>query len=116
MAPELKKSGEKIKEFNLSNVEFLCEIPSCKAIADRLPTEETENKFYLRAKRDLEKQTHCESHFTEILHIPDDAFKVIKNGFDILRQRATEIMVWVITNKNRDSSTQMPCSLPIVMV
>lgn len=78
-----------------------------------LPTEETENKFYLCAKRDLEKQTHCESHFTEILHILDDAVKVIKNGYDILRQRATEIMVWVITNKNRDSSTQMPCSLPI---
>lgn len=43
----------------------------------------------------------------------DDAVKVSENGYDILRQRATEIIVWAITNKNRDSSTQIPCSLPI---
>lgn len=47
------------------------------------------------------------------MHILEDAVKVIDNGYDILRQRATEVMVWVITDKNRSSNTQMPCSLPI---
>lgn len=30
-----------------------------------------------------------------------------------MRRRATEIMVWVLTNEHRNSTLEIPCSLPI---
>jgi hypothetical protein len=103
----------KIKEFTVSNVEVICEIPSCTARSDVCLPEDTANGYYFCAEQDRREERYRESNFNEILHTLDDAVKVIENGYDILRQRATEVMMWVITNKNRNSSTQMPCSLPI---
>ena len=38
---------------------------------------------------------------------------VLDTGFNLLRRKATEVMVWVLTNKNRDLGSEVPCSVPI---
>ena len=34
----------------------------------------------------------------------------------MLRHRTTEVMVWVLTNRDRKSTLDMPCSIPIAYV
>ena len=52
--------------------------------------------------------------------IPDDILASVKRGkaivataYHLTRRKATEVMVWVLTNKDRNSSLEIHCSLPI---
>lgn len=47
-----------------------------------------------------------------IAHV-DSAKKILENGYQLQRKRATEGMVWVLTNKDRNSRLEIPCSMPI---
>ena len=49
----------------------------------------------------------------DIQHSMDQAAALLNDGYNLLRQKATEIMVWVLTNKDRNSKLEIPCSVPI---
>jgi hypothetical protein len=112
--PDLKTIKSEIKEFTKSYVEFLCEIPSCNAISERIPYVQAENDNLLCVDKSLPVKYHQKGDPGEFMHILDEARSIIERGNDISRQRATEVMVWVLTNKNRNSTSTIPCSLPIV--
>lgn len=48
----------------------------------------------------------------EAILTTENALKVVDEGCKIIRKRAIEVMVWVLTDKDRNSKLEMPCSLP----
>ena len=110
--PNVKSIKADIKEFVESNVEFLCEIPSCSVLPTQGPQSVMANENFVCAN-DTEKRGQNDSEIRDLMHIMDRATTLIGSSYDILRQRATEVMVWVLTNKNRNSSLEIPCSVPV---
>ena len=43
----------------------------------------------------------------------DRTSTLVRDMYNLLRQKATEVMVWVLTNKDRNSMQEIPCSIPI---
>lgn len=43
----------------------------------------------------------------------DRSMSVLEDGYNLLRGKATELMVWVLSDRNRNSKREIPCSVPI---
>ena len=49
----------------------------------------------------------------ELGQVIQKAKQVVRSSYELTRRRATELMVWVLTNKDRNTKTEIPCSLPV---
>lgn len=38
--------------------------------------------------------------------------ELLQSAYELQRRKATEVMVWVLTHINRDTTTEIPCSIP----
>ena len=100
----------KFRDFVNNKVTFLAEFPSLD-LEDSGQFRECEDVPFRFCHHKL---AHDEQVTVEgALLICESALKVIDNGYNLLRKRATEVMVWVLTNKDRNSKLEIPCSLPI---
>ena len=113
--PQTKEIKDRIKDFVRTNVQLLCEIPSCKISTENSLTTVAESDHFFKGAN--ERNTWYDDVIidtTDFESIMDRSKTVFEGGSNLLRQKGTEVMMWVITNKNRNSSLDIPCSLPIV--
>ena len=108
---ETKIIKEKIKLFVESKVEFIAEIPSVQMINSGLSRMCSNLPFLRSWPRNIPKPYDYTNE--EVRNELKKACSTVENGYFLMRRRATEIMVWVLTNKHRNSTLEIPCSLPI---
>jgi hypothetical protein len=60
----------------------------------------------------VEKE-NCVLYRDELGQVIQKAKQVVRSSYKLTRRRATELMVWVLTNKDRNTKTEIPCSLPV---
>jgi hypothetical protein len=60
----------------------------------------------------VEKE-NCVLYRDELGQVIQKAKHVVRSSYELTRRRATELMVWVLTNKDRNTKTEIPCSLPV---
>jgi hypothetical protein len=60
----------------------------------------------------VEKE-NCVLYRDELGQVIQKAKHVVRSNYELTRRRATELMVWVLTNKDRNTKTEIPCSLPV---
>ena len=101
----------KIKEFVKSNVSFVVEVPSVTATDGESSTPSSNLPFKFTLRR---QELDCPEIDTNVI------IKILKEGvsstetcYNLRRRKATEVMVWVLTNINRNSTEKIPCSVPI---
>ena len=110
LRPAVQILKSKFRDFVNNKVTFLAEFPSLD-LEDSGQFRECEDVPFRFCHHKL---AHDEQVTVEgALLICESALKVIDNGYNLLRKRATEVMVWVLTNKDRNSKLEIPCSLPI---
>lgn len=92
----------KFQNFVAKNVTFLCEFPSI----------ELEDSGYSQICKDIPFQfaDHKLEHdeqvtVDEAILTTENALKVVDNGHNLLRKRAMEVMVWVLTIKTEVGNT-----------
>lgn len=96
-----------------NNVEFLCEVQSCTMTDSGLRTFSVDS-YYMQPLKRCHLQNPADTLPFEDLNNAIEKCKVfVSNAYEIRRRRATEVMVWVLTNKNRNSNQEIPCSIPI---
>lgn len=112
--PQTNEIKDRIKDFVRKNVQLLCEIPSCKMSTESDLTTVAENDHFFKGAN--ESKTWYDDVIIDTADfesIMNRSKTVFESGYNLLRQKATEVMMWVITNKNRNSFLEIPCSLPI---
>ena len=108
--PKSKSIKVQIASFVKTNVNFLCEIPSIQMIDSGLSHRISNSRFEQAWPVD---KTEQKSTVEDVIMATNSTKTVIGNGYNLMRRKATEVMVWVLTNKDRNSSVEIPCSLPI---
>ena len=115
-----KKGGQRvreiktgIKDFVKANVKFIVEVPSVTAIdsevSQAFATFPFNHSFPTLGRNDISLSIVRQ----ELIRLLNKAEKSTETCYNLMRRKATEVMVWVLTNSNRDSSLELPCSLPI---
>ncbi|CAC5388828.1 unnamed protein product [Mytilus coruscus] len=93
-------------------VEFLCEIPSIKCTSNGISqtTTETPYVFPLHVHRENEEtESNIEIVLTESVYD-------IKESSQICRRKAREVLVWLLSDSDRQWHPEMPNSVPIAYV
>lgn len=109
--PQLKSLKELLSSFVKTNVEFLCEVPSLHMIDSMLSVRLTPSSPFNKACPVDRAERECSQD--DIISTASHTKTVLETGYHLSRRKATEVMVWVLTNKDRNSSLEIPCSLPI---
>jgi hypothetical protein len=104
----LKHIKLRLKAFVTNNVEFLCELSSCVMFDSCLRTATKSDLFMLPVEKE-----NCVLYRDELGQVIQKAKHVVRSSYELTRRRATELMVWVLTNKDRNTKTEIPCSLPV---
>lgn len=111
-SPTVRDIKIKIKEFVESNVEFICEVPSCQMTDSCLRTSIQTSKYQFALNRSTEEIQKA-AVVDEVHSLMKRSLNVLETTYNLLRTKATEVMVWVLTNKNRNSRSEIPCSVPV---
>ena len=104
----LKHIKLRLKAFVTNNVEFLCELSTCVMFDSCLRTATKSDLFMLPVEKE-----NCVLYRDELGQVIQKAKHVVRSSYELTRRRATELMVWVLTNKDRNTKTEIPCSLPV---
>jgi hypothetical protein len=102
----LKHIKLRLKAFVTNNVEFLCELSTCVMFDSCLRTATKSDLFMLPVEKE-----NCVLYRDELGQVIQKAKHVVRSSYELTRRRATELMVWVLTNKDRNTKTEIPCSL-----
>ena len=105
------KSG--IKEYVKSNVKFIVEVPSVIAVDSGVSQTIESLPFQFPMPGLSQNRIEVSVMKQDLIRIMTNAEKSTEICYNLMRRKATEVMVWVLTNVNRNSSTETPCSLPI---
>jgi hypothetical protein len=109
----VKHVRDRIRSYANSNVTFLGEFRSQQMTASDVE-EECEWYPYLYAKSKVPLKTYTTVLSSEnIQHSMRKCLLLLDEGYNLQRRKATEIMVWVLTTKHRNSKSELPCSVPI---
>ena len=115
--PKFKKLSEcipslksRLSEFTARNVLYMGEFESKRLGQEDSPMRATNMPllYALQAKEKRSKVT-----MKDIRDGLDRTSTLVRDMYNLLRQKATEVMVWVLTNKDRNSKQEIPCSIPI---
>ncbi|KAK3085496.1 hypothetical protein FSP39_004241 [Pinctada imbricata] len=110
LTENVKSMKERMTEFTKSNVKFLGEYRSHRFHDQGLCVKSSTYPFL----HGLEKERIVSSITQdEINYSMDTSSSLLNEGYNLLRKKATEIMVWVLTNKDRNSKLEIPCSVPV---
>ena len=101
----------KIKEFVKSNVSFIAEVPSLKATDGGFGISSSNLPFKVAKQKQLQDYPEIDSD--TVINILKEGIKSTETCYNLRRRKATEVMVWVLTNINRNSTAEIPCSVPI---
>lgn len=103
--------GSKIKEFVKTNVRFVVEVPSLTSTDSKSWQISSDYPFQF-AKEEMIR-AYPEIATKAIIEILEKGKASNKTCYNLKRRKATEVMVWMLTNINRNSSTEIPCSVPL---
>ena len=110
---QTKQLREKIKAFVKNNVKLICEVPSLMK-TESCVRESIPNTCYLEGVPRQESIQDIKSNaVSKVVEVIEKSKVVVNTGYNLMRRRASELMVWVLTNKHRNSSLETPCSLPV---
>ncbi|CAC5401578.1 unnamed protein product [Mytilus coruscus] len=72
------------------------------------------DSYYMQplARSELQNPTET-SPFEELSNAIEKSKVFVRNSYETSRRRATEVMVWVLANKNRNSYQEISCSMPV---
>ena len=101
----------KIKEFVKSNVSFIVEVPSLKATDGGFGISSSNLPFKVVKQKQVQDYPEIDSD--TVINILKEGIKSTETCYNLRRRKATEVMVWVLTNINRNSTAEIPCSVPI---
>ena len=104
----LKHIKLRLKAFVTNNVEFLCDLSACVMFGSCLRTATKSDLFMLPVEKE-----NCVLYRDELGQVIQKAKHVVRSSYELTRRRATELMVWVLINKDRNTKTEIPCSLPL---
>jgi hypothetical protein len=103
-----KSIAEKMKEYRESSTELLCEIPSVKGISSQT-SQSNDNSPYLFPITVLNET----EKLTEIDVIMNSAVSAVREVHEICRKKATEILVWLLSDTDRTWDPEVPHSTPV---
>ena len=69
--------------------------------------------FQYAWSRPNDKIPNCFNEIENITSTSERAIDAIKSCYHLLRRKASEVMVWVLTNIDRNSSLEVPCFLTV---
>ncbi|VDI84262.1 Hypothetical predicted protein [Mytilus galloprovincialis] len=97
-----------MKSYNDNFTEFLCEVPSlkgtCTEIAQTIP--ESPYLFPIHIETISIPLNNMDILFTEII-------SSLREAFEICRKKASEVLVWLLSDTDRNWNEEIPHSLPI---
>ncbi|CAC5412480.1 unnamed protein product [Mytilus coruscus] len=103
-----KEIKQKMLTYRQTCEDFLCEIPSVKCTTSGISQTNTETPYVypLPFMRDY---THSEPDMIMVL---SEAASLIKESYQICRRKATEVVVWLLSDTERIWHPEMPHSVP----
>ena len=104
---------QKLKEFSENNVRLLVELPSINMSNIPISSSVSASPYLEKAtvQTTSTADTGLEKPFTDLLGALTEALDCIKTGHQLSRKKASEVMVWVLSNKDRCWSPELPNSL-----
>ena len=105
---------QKLKDFSENNVRLLVELPSiCMSnLAIASSISEIESPYLKQPKvQTMGIERGLEKPFMDLLGALSESLDCIKTGHQLSRKKAAEVMVWVLSNKDRYWSPELPNSL-----
>ena len=112
LKPAIKGLKEKIQIFKSTHVRLLAELPSVKMTENVFFVQDDGSPYYTTTKRHVQGK-----ELTTILNdmqvTMNESEECIRTGHQLCRRKATEVMVWVISNKDRHWSQDLPNSVPV---
>ena len=100
----------KIKDFVKTNVTFVVEVPSVTS-TDSLSWQMSSDLPFQFAKGEVVR-AYADIDTKAFIEILEQGKASNEPCYTLRRRKATEVMEWVLTNINRNSSAEIPCSVP----
>ncbi|XP_076088264.1 uncharacterized protein LOC143058683 [Mytilus galloprovincialis] len=108
ISENVKNIKLRMKSYNENFTEFLCEVPSlkgtCTEIAQTIP--ESPYLFPIHIETISIPLNNMDILFTEII-------SSLREAFEICRKKASEVLVWLLSDTDRNWNEEIPHSLPI---
>lgn len=104
-----KVIAEKIEIYRKEKVEFLCEIPSLKATSNEISQTHERSPYIFPVTK--EPDTNHVKENTELTF--SNVIRILEETYEICRKKATEVLVWLLSDTDRCWNIEVPHSLPV---
>ena len=112
LKPITKILKEKLELFSERNITLLAEVPSVRML-ERTHEEITTTSPYHEVIKSHSVNKSFTDNVADLQVALTESEECIRNGHQLSRKKATEVMAWVISNKDRQWSPELPNSLPV---
>ncbi|CAG2249712.1 unnamed protein product [Mytilus edulis] len=103
-----KEIKTKLHTFRDECTEFICEVPSIKATACSLSQTNTVLPYVFPVAHDA-----ISSSFKDIAVLLSEVKSTLKEAYEICRRKASEVLVWLLSDTDRNYNPEVPNSIPI---
>ena len=107
-----KAISEEIKSYRDTYTEFICEVPSVKGITAGI-TQIREDSPYVLPVTSLYEKASQPITQTEVEPVFTAAIACLKDAHEVCRKKATEVIVWILSDTDRCYDSQIPYSIPV---
>ena len=107
-----KAISEEIKSYRDTYTEFICEVPSVKGITAGI-TQIREDSPYVLPVTSLYEKASQPITQTEVEPVFTAAIACLKDAHEVCRKKATEVIVWILSDTDRCYDPQIPYSIPV---